>query len=527
MFNSKPIRLLKILIMWGAVVAGSMTTFSGQPTAHAQGLCPGTDYQFFEEDGLVVIEAESQPAAGDWNLETTISGFTNSGYLQWDGNNFFDSPGNGLIEYKIRINNPGRYRFTMRSRNPTANGTEHNDLWLRFPDAEAFYGYRSQINEFVYPRGNGRGPNGTDQTPYPEGNSGDGWLKAFMNTPNTWHWAAATSDGEGHLIYAEFDRAATYTMQISGRSKLFIIDRLVLFDDDLYTAASIEPISRAETDCNGNPALSVVSTAPENNDTDVWRARDFVVTFSEPVAVSGNWFRITCPPTDVLFNLNNTVVTQNRNEFTFNPDDVMPAGFTCEVFINKNGVMDSDGAPLTNNFTFRFTGQGSAAPVLTSITPADDAQNVAINANIEITWNEAVTVKDNWFTINCEPSGVSIRVVNTVVTGSGTSRTINPDSTFSAGDTCEIALWGFRIQDSDRKGLYGGNVRYMFSIGVPENADVDEDGMVTPADVIFILNRLGTNVEVGNRRRADVNGDNIISEADADIVVALLGTDLR
>ncbi|MEO1441798.1 MAG: Ig-like domain-containing protein [Chloroflexota bacterium] len=508
----------------GLLLIGMIPVVTGYGTGYAQSLCNGTNYQFLEENGLVIIEAESQPAAGDWNLKTAISGFTGSGYLQWDGNNFFDNPGNDVIEYKIRINNPGRYRFTMRSRNPTSNGTEHNDLWLRFPDAEAFYGYKAGIDEFVYPAGNGRGPGGSDQTPYPEGASADGWLKAFMNTPNAWHWAAATSDGEGHLIYVEFERSATYTLQISGRSNLFIIDRLVLFDDALYTPASIEPTIRAETDCNGNPPLGVVSTAPVDNETDVWRARDFIVTFSEPVTVSGRWFRITCPPTDALYNLDNTVVTQDRNEFTFNPDDVMPPGFTCEFFINKNGIMDSDGNLLQNNVTFSFTGQGSAAPVLTSITPADGTENVAFDANIQLTWNEAVTVKDNWFTINCEPSGVSIRVADTVVTGSGTSRTINPIDTFSAGDVCEIALWGFRIQDSDRKGMYGGNARYSFSIGAPESADVDNDGVISPADAIFVINRIDLNPNANDNGLADIDENGVINAADAAIVINAIGT---
>lgn len=231
-------------------------------TAQAQTLCPGTDYQFYEENRLVVMEVEAQPAVGDWVERTDIDGYTGSSYYRWEGSDYFGSPGNGVITYKIRINNPGTYRFTMRSRIAFGNNnTEHNDMWVRFPDADGFFGEKNNGSR-VYPKDNGRGPNGDDQTPYPEGSSKDGWFKAYMNRLNAWHWDANTSDNDAHQIYAQFDNSGTYTMQISGRSFGFAIDRLVLFDETLYTEAAIETTSLDQTGCNGGE----VNTFDVNND---------------------------------------------------------------------------------------------------------------------------------------------------------------------------------------------------------------------------------------------------------------------
>lgn len=467
--------LLRLFVACGVLLLGSAILSPAENTAHAQNLCPGQNYQFFEENGLVIIEAESQPAAGDWQFSTAINGFTGTGYHVWTGPNLGGSPGSGLIEYKIRINNPGTYRFYLRSRITEGDaGDLNNDMWLKFPDAEGFFGFRESDNSFVYPRGNGRGPNGTDQTPYPNGGNADGWFKIFMNRVNAWHWQATTSDNDAHQVFVQFDRVATYTMQVSGRSTAFGIDRMVLYDEDLYTEDSIERTSRPETDCNGNPPLSVLNTNPRNNESDFPRNRNIELTFSESVTVSGRWFRITCPPTDVLFNVDNTVVTQNQNEFTFNPNEGLPSGFTCEFFINSNGVRDGSGNLLANNYTFRFTTSGSAAPVLTNITPADGAENVPINANVQLTWNEPVTTTDNWFEINCAPGGLRVRPGESSVTGSGANRTINPNENFTAGDECSIDLRSGRIRDADDNALFGGSVTYTFTIGAPESADIED-----------------------------------------------------
>jgi len=70
------------------------------------------DAIYIDITGLVVIEAENLVIdQTNWNIKIDFNGYTGTGYLSWDGNNNFNSPGNGLISTRIKINTPGTYRF--------------------------------------------------------------------------------------------------------------------------------------------------------------------------------------------------------------------------------------------------------------------------------------------------------------------------------------------------------------------------------------------------------------------------------
>lgn len=497
-------------------------------TAQSQTLCPGQNYQFFESDRLVIVEAESQPATGDWVEDTTIGGFTGSSYYRWSGEDFFRDPGNGLLEYKIRINNPGRYRFYMRSRNPTMNGSEHNDMWVRFPEADEFYGFRASDNSIVYPHGNTRGPNGSEQTPTTEGGDNNGgWMKAFQNNPDRWWWYARTSDNDSHDIYVEFDSVGTYTMQISGRSSLFIIDRFALFDEALYSDDSIEGTARPETGCDGNTLFSVISTTPRAGENNVAPGRDVEISFSKPVIITNNnWFLITCPPTPEFVNSNNSVITSDRTDFVINPDSNFPNGYTCTMRIFASAVRDINNNPMSNgDYEFSFTMRNNARPILLESDPTDGDTFVAPSANIQLTFTEPVTEdtsQNNWFRIECSPSGLSIRPNDTFVTGTGTTRTINPNADLLEGDTCTLTLPRGRVTDNEGASLYQ-EYEFTFTVGSLAPIDVNEDGIITAEDAVFVVNRIGTSVDNNSNAPADVNKDGQINQFDVNIVISVIG----
>jgi hypothetical protein len=201
--------------------------------------------QFAEQNGLVVIEFESQPLAAGWIEQTAIDGFTGSSYYQWAGGGQNNNPGEGLLEYSILIETPGRYRFQWRSRIATGDSnTDSNDAWLRFPDADDFYGLKNEGNpdeSIVYPKGSGKTPN-------PNGSGSDGWFKVYQNNRSIWNWQARTSDNDAHNIYVEFDQPGVYTLQVSGRSEGFGIDRMVLYSDTVETSMATDE-AQPETLC--------------------------------------------------------------------------------------------------------------------------------------------------------------------------------------------------------------------------------------------------------------------------------------
>ena len=183
--------------------------------------CSPGDYVFEEENGVLLAEFEASEWSGAWDE----SGSGAASYLRWTGEQYFGNPGQGIIRYSIRINNPGTYRFSWRSAVTIGNnGTEHNDTWLRFPDASEFYAKKD--NSVLYPAGSGKSPN-------PNGASAEGWFKVYRTGNNVdFKWEAFTSDHDGHLIHVDFDQAGVYTMEVSARSTGHGIDRFVLYRTD-------------------------------------------------------------------------------------------------------------------------------------------------------------------------------------------------------------------------------------------------------------------------------------------------------
>jgi len=208
---------------------------------------------FLEQDALVMVEIEDVDYNGTpWQLEKALDAYSGEGYLVWQGENAFNNPGIGLLRYTIRISNPGTYRFLWRSYiTEGTSHTESNDSWLRIADAKHFYGIKNN-GSVVYPNGTLQDPipESAGQTnTSPEGSSKDGWFKIYMNKGGQWHWDAKTSDNDGHIIFAVFDEAGDYTIEISGRSKGHGIDKFLLFQEQWSQQEATESTLSVKT-CN-------------------------------------------------------------------------------------------------------------------------------------------------------------------------------------------------------------------------------------------------------------------------------------
>jgi hypothetical protein len=87
---------------------------------------------------------------------------------------------------------------------------------------------------------------------------------------------------------------------------------------------------------------------------------------------------------------------------------------------------------------------GDTAPSVSSITPANSATNVALDANIMVTFSEPVNVSGTWFTISCTSGSRTA-----TVSGGPTTFTLNPDSDFAAGDSCTVTIIAAQVSDQD------------------------------------------------------------------------------
>jgi predicted extracellular nuclease len=85
------------------------------------------------------------------------------------------------------------------------------------------------------------------------------------------------------------------------------------------------------------------------------------------------------------------------------------------------------------------------APTLSSTIPANGATGVALDANLSLTFSEAVTVTDPWYSISCSTSGTHTAAVS----GGPSIFTLNPDTDFANSETCTVTLTPANIVDQD------------------------------------------------------------------------------
>ncbi|MCM5662192.1 carbohydrate-binding protein [Galbibacter mesophilus] len=200
-------------------------------------------YVFQEKDGLIKVEFENAIFGDDWELGSSEENYSGEGYMVWTGNDNLGTPGVGKATFKINIKTPGVYQLLWNSAVTIGdNGTEHNDTWLRFDDADDFFGKKGE--SFVYPKDRNKSPN-------PKGASKDGWFKIYRSGNDLgFKWQARTSDHDAHDIFIQFDNPGIYTMEVSARSKGHAIDAFVLFKEGMDKNEAVNTDSFSEISCD-------------------------------------------------------------------------------------------------------------------------------------------------------------------------------------------------------------------------------------------------------------------------------------
>lgn len=369
--------------------------------------------QYQDVNGLVVMQAENLVLPSGWAKQSSQTGFTGSGYINWTGSDFFSTPGNGLISTKIFINSPGTYRFQFRTKiGRGTNSTEHNDTWVRFPDASNFFAQNG--NSILYPKGSGKTPN-------PEGAGSNGWFKVYMNSLS-WSWDAFTSDFDGHFIYVTFNTSGTYTMQLSARSKDHLIDRIVLYKT---TATNPLSLSQPETTCSGGGstvAVTGITTTPSSASIQVGGTQQITATVSPSGATN---------KTVTWTSSNNNVATVNSSGLVtgFGVGSATITGRTQD-----GGFTDTTAITVT---------QGSTTVAVTGIVTTPATASITTGSTLQISATVSPTNATNktviWSSSNNNVATVnSSGLVTAVSVGSATITGRTQDGNFT--DTTALTV---------------------------------------------------------------------------------------
>ena len=210
---------------------------------------------------------------------------------------------------------------------------------------------------------------------------------------------------------------------------------------------------------NTTPTLS--SSTPADGATGVAVDANIVLTFSEAVDVeSGN---ITLKKSSDNSTVETIDVTGSKvtgtgtTEITINPATTLDGETGYYLNIAATAFDDVDSASyagITDATTLNFTTADVGDPTLSSSTPADGATGVAVDANIVLTFSEAVDVESGNITLKKSSDNSTVETIDVTgskVTGTGTTEiTINPATTLDGetGYYLNIAATAFDDVDS-------------------------------------------------------------------------------
>lgn len=197
---------------WGILSVALSLLFIGNASADC--VAP-----LIEQEGILVGEAESVELMGDWRMDFLTPGHTGLGYI-------FHTGGAGKLTYKLKINNPGIYRFQLRSKVGMGKvTTEHNDSYVSFPDASDFFAVALDNNDTLR------------NTTY----------KAYSSASLDWNWTTYTVDHDPHILFVKFDTAGVYTFNLEGRSAYHIVDRFVLYNTSFTELQATDPARKTNS----------------------------------------------------------------------------------------------------------------------------------------------------------------------------------------------------------------------------------------------------------------------------------------
>jgi len=230
-----------------------------------------------------------------------------------------------------------------------------------------------------------------------------------------------------------------------------------------------------------NPTLS--SSSPADNATSVSESANIVLNFSESVDVeSGN---ITIKKTSD----NSTVETFNvatsgqitgtgTSQITVNPSVTLDSSTEYYVLIDATAFDDSSSnsyAGISSTTALSFTTGDNTLPTLSSSSPADNATDVARDANIILNFSESVTVQTGNITVKKTSDDSTIETIDVTsgqVTGTGTSQiTVNPSSDLFGGFEYYVLIDATAFDDSSSNSYAGISSTTALSFSVESMVD--------------------------------------------------------
>ena len=251
------------------------------------------------------------------------------------------------------------------------------------------------------------------------------------------------------------------------KTEYYVLIDATAFDDgngNSYAGISSTTALSFTTVDSTNPTLS--SSSPTDNATSIATNNNIVLTFDEAVdAESGN---ITIKKTSDDSTIETIDVTGAKvsgsggTQITINPGTDWSEQTEYYVLIDASAFDDASGnsyAGISSTTAFSFTTGDETNPTLSSSSPADNDTNVKVNANIVLTFDEAVDAESGNITIKKTKDDSTVETIDVTganISGSGgTEITVNPSDDLANGIEYYVLIDASAFDDSNGNSYAG------------------------------------------------------------------------
>ena len=257
------------------------------------------------------------------------------------------------------------------------------------------------------------------------------------------HSYSVNGSGQDYVIHPEvaFVNDETCTLTV-------LADRVSDTDtDDPPDGLESNYVSSFSTIAAPDEAPFIASISPANNETDVPLDKEISISFSEAVDLESGWLELNCGYSGT----HAVVINGGPQEYVLSPAHGFSYDESCAITINAVHVTDQDSEDppdsllMDQSILFSTISAPDTAPVITSTFPVNEETDIPNDSSITITFDEAVSVNENWFDLTCESSGIH----NATVSTEGQKIIIDPAIDFEFDERCSLLIFADGISDAD------------------------------------------------------------------------------
>jgi len=209
-----------------------------------------------------------------------------------------------------------------------------------------------------------------------------------------------------------------------------------------------------KTDCTA-PTIKTIS--PANKATNVVTSKTITVTFSESIKKGTGYIRLKNSAGKSI----SIKTSISGNILTINPTPTLARGAKYYLYIHSGSIKDLSNNKYVYSGVKTFKTDGTA-PTIKTISPTNQATNIAVNKVIKVTFSESI--KKGTGTIVLKDSSGRVIAVTTSI--SGNVLTITPTHNLTNGTKYYLYLNSGSVTDlSNNKYVYKGSTTFKTKSG--------------------------------------------------------------